>query len=407
LKWSSLLFGIAMAVRLVLVAADPTAAVAVDHEGIKVAKSIAAGKGFADPYSCPTGPTAHLAPGYPTLTGILFRVLPSSASRGVAMGIIASTASSLAWALLPLLGLQIGAPLSVCVVAGLIGALFPMLPGQEARGAWETSISTLFAVLCTLLSARFVQSGRRLDAAIAGLSWGVAFWFAPNLLPMCVVWVAYGLFQKHLRVASAAVLAIALAVISPWIVRNYLQFGRVFWVRDTLGLELRVSNNSSAAPTFTENFETASSEFHPHGNWAACLQVQNIGEIRYMDLQMKAAVEWIRSNPGPFLKLVAQHVWYFWIPKLPLFRWVITSFCGILGLLGLFISWRYGWPLRVALIAGLLAYPALYYLVQAIPRYRQPVQPLIALSAAFALEPLWRRLQVGRHGETKAVEATR
>jgi hypothetical protein len=380
-----------MLVRLTLLAADSTAALAMNHEGIKVARSIAAGRGFSDPYSCPTGPTAHLAPGYPALTGMLFRLLPSAGGRGVAMGLVASAASSLAWAMLPLLGLQIGAPLSVCVVAGFIGALFPMLPGQEARGAWETSLSTFFAVLCTLLSAQFTQRGRWPHAVMAGAAWGAAFWFAPNLLPMCLVWVVYGLCRPHLRTASAAILLIAVAVISPWIVRNYLQFGRVFWVRDPLGLELRVSNNSTAAPTFVENFATSSSEFHPHGNWTACLQVQAMGEVRYMDLQMKAAIDWIRGHPSGFLKLTGQHIWYFWIPQLPLFRRAITAVCGILGLLGLLISWRYGWHVRIALAAALIAYPALYYFVQSIARYRQPVQPLIALSAAFALEPLWRR----------------
>jgi hypothetical protein len=400
-----------MVIRLTLVAADSTTALAVDHEGINVARSIASGKGFADPYCCPTGPTAHLAPGYPTLTGVIFRLLPNREARGIAMGLVASTASSLAWAMLPLLGLQIGAPLSVCVVAGFIGALFPMLPGQEARGAWETSLSTFFAVLCTLLSARFTQSGRWPHAVMAGIAWGAAFWFAPNLLPMCLVWVAYGVCRSHLRAASAAILLIAGALISPWIVRNYLQFGRVFWVRDTLGLELRVSNNSTAAPTFVENFETASSEFHPHGNWTACMQVQAMGEIQYMNLQMRAAIDWIRSHPSGFLKLTGQHIWYFWIPKLPLFRWVITALCGILGLFGLLISWRYGWPVRIALGAALVAYPALYYFVQSIARYRQPVQPLIALSAAFALEPFWRRYFPGKNTGSaeglKEVEAKR
>jgi hypothetical protein len=397
-----------MVVRLTLVAADSTAALAVDHEGINVARSIAAGRGFADPYRCPTGPTAHLAPGYPALTGMIFRLFSSREGRGIAMGLIASTASSLAWAMLPLLGLQIGAPLPVCVVAGLIGALFPMLPGQEARGAWETSLGTLFAVLCTLLSARFTNSGCWPHAVMAGIAWGAAFWFAPSLLPMCLVWVVYGLCRPHLRTASAAIPLIAVAVISPWIVRNYLQFGRVFWVRDTLGLELRVSNNSTAAPTLVENFQTASSEFHPHGNSTACMQVQAMGETQYMNLQMKAAIDWIRSHPSGFLKLTGQHIWYFWIPKLPPFRGAIAALCGILGLIGLLISWRYGWSVRIALTAALVAYPALYYFVQSIARYRQPVQPLIALSAAFALEPLWRYFPGKSAGSVeglKAVEA--
>src|SRR5450759_1738699 len=64
-RWVALIFGVSLTIRLGLVAVDPTVALAHRHEGINVAESLAAGKGFSDPYCCPTGPTAHLAPGYP------------------------------------------------------------------------------------------------------------------------------------------------------------------------------------------------------------------------------------------------------------------------------------------------------------------------------------------------------
>jgi 4-amino-4-deoxy-L-arabinose transferase-like glycosyltransferase len=402
-RWIALIFGVSLTIRLGLVAVDPTVALAHRHEGINVAESLAAGKGFSNPYCCPTGPTAHLAPGYPTLLGGLFRIFPTSVWRGAAMGVIASTATSVAWALLPLLALQLGAPLPAGVAAGLFGAFFPMLPGLEARGAWEAPITTLLVVTCTMLTIRFTRSARWGHAAAAGLAWGAAFWFGPNLLPICAVWVAFCLLDSTLRFRSGAMLVVSMLVISPWILRNWREFGHIFWVRDTLGLELSAANNSGAAAAPLDDSaggeiaavqerqrRAVAWEFHPHANPAACEKVQAMGEFAYMQEQQRRAVTWIRGHPWDFLRLTGQHIWYFWLPAVPFFRRVLSGCCGLLGVAGLVISWRYGWRTRAALTSGLVVYPLLYYFVQAISRYRQPVQPLIALSAALALEPLRR-----------------
>jgi hypothetical protein len=278
-------------------------------------------------------------------------------------------------------------------------------------------------MLCTMLTVRFTWSAGWRHALVAGVAWGVAFWFGPNMLPICLVWVACCMFDSSLRLRSCAMLAVSVLVVCPWIVRDWSQFGHLFWIRDSLGLELMVANNSAAAaildnvappasisgpytdragmqpPAATAPLDAiqawqrglAAYEFHPAGNPVACTKLQAMGEYGFMQMQQNRAVSWIRGHPLDFLRITGNHIWYFWLPAVPLFRRVLAGACGLLGLVGLLISWRCGWRARAALAGGLLVYPLVYYLVQAVSRYRQPVQPLIALSAAIALDPVWRR----------------
>src|SRR5712691_6772739 len=62
----------------------------------RVARSLAEGKGFESPFVEPSGPTAWLAPGYPWLLSLLFRLFGSySANAALAAFVLNSAFSSL------------------------------------------------------------------------------------------------------------------------------------------------------------------------------------------------------------------------------------------------------------------------------------------------------------------------
>ena len=71
------------------------------YETTNIAQAIVAGGGFSDPYICPTGPTGHLAPLFPTwLTSLLLLVGPARWHLITSLFGIAVVSSM--WAALPL-----------------------------------------------------------------------------------------------------------------------------------------------------------------------------------------------------------------------------------------------------------------------------------------------------------------
>ncbi len=362
----------------------------VESEVFHVAGQFARDFSFANPYICPTGPTAHAPPAFPMLLGLIFRLFSPGVVRQLVLCLAGSAVSSATYAFLPWLAINLGWQRRVGVIAGLFGAVVPLFFWIEARGIWDAPYTALFLVLGVGVSAVLNADQPVVRFARAGAVWGIGFWFAPSLLPVFLVCAA-GVFGRCLPGLRALVLtavfgACAVILVSPWIARNYVQFHRIFWMRDNFGLELHTSNNAEARPVEVENREhTNSFRVHPNGRLEACLQVQRVGEISYFQEQQREAMAWIRSNPERFVHLSSDRAWYFWFVPLasPLKR-VGSAVLTVLCFAGIALCWKqYGARL---LLAVLLFYSGIYYFIQMDPRFRYPIHPLILLGAA-ALVP--------------------
>ena len=110
----------------------------------RAARSLAANGTLGNPYTCPTGPTAHVAPGYAAFLALAYRY----AGRPEVLIVIATSAvASMTYALLPWLAVNLGLSFPVGFAAGLFWGVLPFLPGMEARGAWEAAwVAWLFVV---------------------------------------------------------------------------------------------------------------------------------------------------------------------------------------------------------------------------------------------------------------------
>ena len=171
---------------------------------------------------------------------------------------------------------------------------------------------------------------------------------------------------------------------SPWIARNYAQLHAVFWMRDNFGLELHTSNNPEARPLETDNREgTGSFRIHPNGQPGACAEVQRIGEAVYFKLQQREALDWIGSQPVAFVKLSLARMFYFWlVPLNSTIKRLASAVLTLFTLTVLAAMWRNRPARLLALI--LLAYSAIYYVIQVDPRFRYPMHPLLLTGAAGA-----------------------
>jgi hypothetical protein len=175
------------------------------------------------------------------------------------------------------------------------------------------------------------------------------------------------------------VLGVVLACI-PWAWRNYTVFHEFFFIRDNLGLELRMGNSPGAAPTF-EEMEAGHHHKHPRVDLMEARKIQELGETEYMREALNESLTWIQENPLEFFKLTFMRFVRFWFGLLipsPTSAFVVAlTILAVLGIRRVFPSLTL--PQRVILLTPLLTYPLIYYLVPFMPRYRIPIDWMLFL----------------------------
>ena len=83
-----------------------------------------------------------------------------------------------------------------------------------------------------------------------------------------------------------------MAVLTPWIARNYLTFHRFIPVRSGYGLELYIGNNGYST-------RWVNSALHPNHNDAELSEYERVGEIAYMDHKAQQAKAY-KPDTKPF-----------------------------------------------------------------------------------------------------------
>src|SRR5208283_3329804 len=100
-KASVLIFLVAAAMRLCLIFVFHHYEIG-RKESLRIAISLARHGEFADPYSLPTGPTAHTAPLYPALASALYRMWGDTQDADYARVTLNTLAASAEYALIPM-----------------------------------------------------------------------------------------------------------------------------------------------------------------------------------------------------------------------------------------------------------------------------------------------------------------
>lgn len=372
------------------------------YELERTAISLATEGVYGNPYALPTGPTAHVSPGYPLILAAIFRLFGTGIPGEIVKQALACAVTSAQYALIPLAAEVLGLGRSVGLLAAIVCVVFPAKPLVQMDGDWETPYTALFLILLSIAATRaWSAHAQSLRSALQrGFLWGLALLFASVLLPLLFCYIiAGGWFQRHSlpqHIKLAAVeLAIAFLCLSPWIIRNYIVLGQPIVTRSNLGLELRVSNNDYATPDQRENYiKGVYSRYHPLQNRAEAEKVKELGEVAYNRLAQQEANAWITSHPRQYADLTLGRVWKFWFYNDPTSRIKtifldLTGFLGLIGALYLLVTK----PLpgtAVALI--LLLYPAPSYLIHVGLRQRYPIDWLLTLLAVFASFLLWTRI---------------
>ena len=384
-------FVVGLLVRLGLVLPNHPTTLPKLIEPVQVALSLITTGRYADAYGPGSGPTAHCAPLYPVLLSFLFRMFGTGARGVVAIDVFGSASAALAFALLPALAVASGLGLFSGVLAGMAGALLPVNFYPQTNAPFEAPLTAVALVALCLMVCRIWAAARftKSEGVVFGIAAGFACLLNPVLIPILAAWALVSAVryrpQLHRVLVFLALAAVSvLTVLAPWAIRNYKELGALIWTRSNFGLELQVSNNDVMTADFEVNaLLPRVPSMHPLTSGGERAKVRMLGEVAYHRSKERQAFAWIVSHKQRFLVLTAERLRLFWLPNMKrpwqsLFEAALT-FMGLCGLALLF--WR-KYPFAWAVAAVLAAYPAVYYVIQASPRYRFPVEPILFLLAA-------------------------
>src|SRR5208283_3544060 len=213
----------------------------------RIARSIASGHGFGSPFA-DTGLSALLPPVYSYLLAGIFKIFGiETAASVIAALALNSLFSALTCVPVFLLAREAFGP-RVAKWAGWGWALSPYGIYYGADWAWSTCLVTLELAWLFLFAWRLEKSSRTRDWLLFGFFGGIAALTEPvvlSVIPLLGLWTVYRRYRQnqHWMAPMLAAAVAALAVLSPWFIRNYELFHRFIPVRSGYGLELYIGNN--------------------------------------------------------------------------------------------------------------------------------------------------------------------
>jgi 4-amino-4-deoxy-L-arabinose transferase-like glycosyltransferase len=357
----------------------------------RIAASLASGRGFSSPFGPATGPTAWEPPLYPYLTAAVFLVfgIYSKASAFVLLS-LNSIFSALTCLPIFLIARRMFSE-KVAEGSAWAWALLPNIIFWCTRAIWETSLAALLLTTIFWLALTLEDREGWLAWFQFGLLWGITALSSTSLLsflPAAGLWAWYRRARRGKRSFGGVVLAavVFFACIAPWLVRNYETFGKFIFIRDNFGAELRLGNGNGADGTLMLYLDATHDPY-------AMRQFQTMGELPYIAMRGRQALDYIHADYGRFATLCVRRFVYFWAgpPKDTQPEWMGAAKNSLFLAWSVLTFWGLGRALRLRLPKPgawllfwlFLLYPAVYYFVYCIPRYRHPIEPEMAILAVF------------------------
>jgi 4-amino-4-deoxy-L-arabinose transferase-like glycosyltransferase len=368
------------------------------EEVMSIAAHLARGQGFSSPFYQDTGPTTWVAPLYPMIVSIVYKLFGnfSAVSSLVVIGLQCAMAGVTGVAIHALGKRTFGQ--REALWAASIWTVSPFFFRWATSWIWDFSASALVLTVTLAIGLEVAEKGsKKLWLWLGGL-WGVAGLTNPALLSVMPFTMAYAGFtnrRARRNWAGGMTLAIALfaAVIAPWLIRNRIVFGHPVFVRGNYWFEFSVGN-------FHYSNGMGYLGKHPEGNPAELNKYVRLGEQGYFQESKKKALQFLSEYPTEFKSLTLHRIWWFWDGTPVLYNprewwqpWELwpLSCGGWLGLLFVLTRRVRGW---IIYAACLIAYPIPYYLTFAPPKYRHAIEPELLLLSVYLVRVLWDEVRL-------------
>ena len=349
-----------------------------------LAQSLVAGQGLSSPFGGSTGPTALLAPGYPAIISLFFRIFgPFTFTAAIAV-MLMQLLFSVTTVLLIMRVAQRCFGNRTADLAGTFWAVSLPLIWMPTI-FWETCLSTLLLVGMIALALRCEQQPSRSLWPLMGAYCGLAALVNPALLPALLAMLGWAAWQtrKTFLYSPLLSLLVLLLVFVPWPIRNARALGAFIPLRSTVGLELWMGNRAGATGFLDE------SVFPMFNRWEYDQYVAK-GEVAYMQDKSALAKVYVRAHPVQFMQLSAIRFVRFWTgtgnkdgSMLFTLHAVLTTSLGAIGIWRLWQRRRFS--LAALFFLPLMLFPLPYYITHAEFRYRLVVDPLLTVLAAYAV----------------------
>ena len=299
---------------------------------------------------------------------------------------------------------------SLVVIPAYFLARRLLSPLQTTWAVWAVALYPVHAYYCARIQAVFLDillvtavvaifvnldaiRGRKAVACgvVLGLGLLSRFQFAPYAAAMAL-W--FGMRNPQLKRPLAILLASAGLAMSPWIVRNAVQFGQPM-VTGGGGYQLWVGNNPRATGAVFGPDQKPIVDHLPQAmkDEMAALPTEATRDAVFR----REAVTEITSHPGRFLKRIPKKLFYLWWydPYLPTsfgtVRVILYAPLLALTLLGLWRA-RGRWAEFLPVWSVFVLMSAFYAVFFATARFRYLFEPLMMLYAAVGASSLWARV---------------
>jgi hypothetical protein len=436
LRAPGVIFWVGFGLRVVVILVGHTYRIRADQgnfnfgfEAGRIARSLATGHGYANPFNGLSGPTAWLSPLYPLLMATAFKVF-GVYTRGAALALMVVD-SALSAAIAPAVyeiaarcfdaqgiarrGAKYAAPAAVW--SAWMWAVYPAALQYAVHWVWEMSLTACLFSWAVVVALRLRGVGEKQEVGSRKQEVGMGLWFVLGVLwglialtnaslmlclPAMMVWIAWPelrAWRLSARTVMGAVLTCLAfaAVLAPWVVRNERVMHAFVLTRSNFGVELY---NSSLPSNDGLPWGTAM----PLWQGDPVFQVyERMGEVKFAQMRQVEAIANLRARPGRFGRWTLDRFFFFWdgtphpAERHPVQEYLrqlsysLISACGLLGL-ALMLRRRGEGAGLFALVFALV--PLVYYVVTVQPRFRHPIEPLIAILAVYlfrSTEPRRRR----------------
>ena len=412
--------GLALRVAYIAIAHTYRIRLLLDHfqfgwEGGRIARALATGYGYADPFMGHSGPTTWIPPLFPLLLAGVFKVFgvytPISAFviLSIDSGFSAATALAIYEIAYRCFDAQ-GYGKRIALWSAWLWALYPAAMQYGVHWIWDMALTTFLFTLVLVVTLRVRGIGSPSDTApqttrrwaAFGLLWGLIALTNPSLmivLPLCGLWMLWGARANLTTLlsasAKAAVAALVLAAcLAPWVYRNWIVFHAFIPTRGNLGAELYQS-------TLLENDGFPWGPTLPLAETAPeFIHYKTIGEFAYCNEKNVAAHIAIHQHPDRILKWTIRRIYFFWasVPH-PFEKTVLVEytreinygFFSVTGILGLILAIRRKVPAAWLFAAIFLIQPTIYYMVTVQARFRHPLEPIITIVSVFLFQSAERK----------------
>jgi hypothetical protein len=382
----------------------------------RIARALATGYGFADPFTGHTGPTAWAPPLYPLFVAAVFKLFGVYTAKSAWViltinSIFSAATSSVIYEIAARCFASLGTARArkIALWSGWLWALHPAAMQYAVRWIWDMAITTFLFSKLIAIALRVRAIGENPEEvptpepqstarwAIFGILSGLIALLNSTLLlfiPVCGVWMLLGAAKRRSPLAPILLKAtvagtLFFACLAPWMVRNWHVFQAIVPIRGNFGAELNASVQ----------------EGHDGFSWGPTIPIceqcpeyisyKKMGERAYVQQQSELAAQHIRTHKLRFLQLALKRFYFFWV-SVPhpiefgvwneAFRVLNYSFVSLAAVLGLTLALKRRIPAAILFAWAFALLPLTYYFVTVQARFRSPLEPIMTILAVYLFQ---------------------